>query len=91
MAVYRSTDITVMRKKPVAPRYTYTKACMKQARKEMVRRPKRKMTSNLGITALMKQLSKKEKMLRKKYIGVWSRESAQVMVTMTALPVMDAR
>ena len=91
MAAYRSRDITAMRRKPAAPRNKKTNACMKQAGKEMVCLPKTKMISNLGITAFMKQHSKKEKILRKKYIGVWSRESAQVMVTMTVLPAVDAR
>ena len=49
------------------------------------------MTSNLGLIALVKQHSKKEKMLRKKYTGVCSLESAQVVVTITVLPAMDAR
>ena len=80
-----------MRKKTADPRNTVTNACIKQAEREIVCMLKRKMISNLGITALMIPHSKKEKMLRNKYIGVWSRESAQVMVTMTALPAMDAR
>ena len=49
------------------------------------------MTSNLRILALVKQHSKKEKILRKKYTRVCSLESAQVVVTMTALPAVDTR
>ena len=90
MARYRSRDITAMRRNPAAPRNTKTKACVKQAAKEIICLPKRKMTNNLGIIALMRQDSVKEKMLRKKYIGVCSLESAQVMATMTTLPAMDA-
>ena len=91
MARYWSRDITARRRKPAAPRNTKTQACKKQAAKEIVCFPKRKMTSNLGIIALVKQHSKKEKMRRKKYTGVRSLESAQVVVTITVLPAMDAR
>lgn len=80
-----------MKKKPVAPRNTETKASVKQAEKEIICLPKRKMTSNLGIIALVKQHSREEKMLRKKYIGVCSWESVQAMVAMSVLPAMDAR
>jgi hypothetical protein len=91
MATYLSRDITAMRRKPDAPRNRKTNACIKQAAKEIVCLPKRKITSNFGITVLVKQHSKKEKMLRKKYMGVWRRVLVQVMVTMTAFPVMEAR
>lgn len=91
MATYRSRDITAMKIKPAAPRNTMTKVCTKQAIKEIFCLPKRKMTNNFGITVLVKQHSKKEKMLRKKYIGVWSLESTQVMVTMVILPAVDPR
>jgi hypothetical protein len=49
------------------------------------------MDSSLGITVVMKQHSQKEKLLRKKYIGVWRRWSAQVMVIMSVFPVMEAK
>ncbi|KAI5182991.1 Killer Cell Immunoglobulin-Like Receptor-Like Protein Kir3Dx1-Like [Manis pentadactyla] len=48
------------------------------------------MTNNLGITAVTQEHSKKEKMLRRKYMGVWSQESAQVMLTMMTLPTKAA-
>lgn len=91
MATYRSRDITARRRKATAPRNTKTEACMKQATKEIFCLPKRNMTNNLGITAVTQEHSKKEKMLRKKYMGVWRRESAQVMLTMTTLPARAAR
>lgn len=71
MATYRSKDSTAIRKKTVAPKKRKTKTCVKQAAKEIVCLPDRKMASNLGITVVIKQHSKKEKLLRKKYIGVW--------------------
>ena len=42
-----------------------------QAAKEIFCLPNRKMASNLGITVVVKQHSKKEKLLRKKYTGAW--------------------
>lgn len=80
-----------MRRKPNAPINTKMKACTKQATKEMVCFPKRNIANNFGITALVKQHSKKEKMLRKKYMGVFRRALVQTMETMTTLPVMEAR
>lgn len=71
MAKYRSKDITAMRKKIVDPRNKKEKACMRQVVKGIVCLPERKMTSSLGITVVIKQHSQKEKLLRKKYIGVW--------------------
>lgn len=70
MARYRSRDSTAMRKKIVAPRIRKKKACVKQAAKEIVCFPDRKMVSSLGITEVMKPHSTKAKLLRKKYIGV---------------------
>ena len=71
MAMYRSKDNTAIRKKTVAPRKRKTEACVMQAAKEIFCLPNRKMASNLGITVVVKQHSKKEKLLRKKYMGVW--------------------
>lgn len=65
MATYRSRDITAMRGKPATPRNKKAKPCVKQAGKEIVYLPKRKMTNNLGTAALVTPDSVKEKMLRK--------------------------
>lgn len=91
IATHLSTDITAMRRKPKAPMNTKTKACMKQATKEIVCFPKRNIANNLGITALVKQHSKKEKMPRKKYMGVLRWALVQTTETMTTLPVTEAR
>lgn len=80
-----------MRRKPNAPINTKTKACMKQATKETVCFPKRNIANNLGMTVLVKQHSAKEKMPRKKYMGVFRRALVQTMETMTTFPVMEAR
>jgi hypothetical protein len=71
MARYRSRDNTAIRKKIVAPRNIVIKACTKQATREIVCLPNKKMTSNLGMIALVREDSRKEKRLRKKYMGVW--------------------
>jgi hypothetical protein len=80
-----------MRKKPNAPINRVTKVCMKQATKEIVCFPKRNIANNLGITALVKQDSPKEKTPRKKYMGLFRRVLVQMMETMTTFPVMEAR
>ena len=71
MAMYRSKDNTAIRKKTAAPRKRKTKARVMQAAKEIFSLPNGKMASNLGITVVVKQHSKKEKLLGKKYMGVW--------------------
>ena len=80
-----------MRRKPNAPINRVTKACIKQATKEIVCFPKRNIASNLGITALVKQDSTKEKTPRKRYMGLFSRVLMQMMETMRTFPVMEAR
>ena len=57
MAKYWPKDNTAMRRKPAPPRNINTKACVRQAAKEIVCLPKRKMISSLGITVLVKQHS----------------------------------
>lgn len=42
---------------------------------------------NLGIETLVNVISKKEKFRRKKYIGVFKRESSKVSVMMVTFPV----
>ena len=42
---------------------------------------------NLGMHTVVKEISKKEKFQRKKYIGVWRWESTQVRVMMVRFPV----
>lgn len=64
---------------------------MKQATKEMVCLPDRKMASSWGITVVIKQHSTKEKVLRKKYMGVCNRWSKQVMLIMSVLPMREAK
>jgi hypothetical protein len=91
MARYRSRDNTAIRKKIVAPRKRKTKLCVKQAAKDIFCLPDRKINSNLGMTVDIKQHSKKEKLVSKKYIGVCRRWSTQVMVIMSVLPVMEAK
>ena len=91
MARYLSRDNTAIRKKTVVPRKRKTKACVKQATKEIDCLPDRKMANNLGITVVTKQHSKKEKLRRKQYMGVWRRWSVQVMVIMSVFPMMEAR
>lgn len=91
MARYRSRDNTAIRKNTVAPRNRKTKACVKQATKEIVCLPDRKMASNLGITVVIKQHSTKENVLRKKYMGVCNRWFSQVMVIMSMLPMREAK
>lgn len=80
-----------MRREPNAPINRVTKACMKQAIKEIVCFPKRKIANNLGITALVKQDSAKEKTPRKKYMGLFRWALVQTMETMTTFPVMEVR
>ena len=41
---------------------------------------------NLGMHTVVKEISKKEKFQRKKYIGVWRWESTQVRVMMVRFP-----
>ena len=91
MARYRSRDNTAIRKKIVAPRKRESKACVKQATKEIVCLPDRKMVCGLGITALTQQHSTKENELRKKYMGVCNRWSSQVMAIMSRLPMTEAK
>lgn len=64
---------------------------MKQATKEMVCLPDSKMVSSWGITVVIKQHSTKEKVLRKKYMGVCNRWSTQVMLIMSVLPMREAK
>ena len=42
---------------------------------------------NLGIHTVVKEISKKEKFRRKKYIGVWRWESTQVRMMIVRFPV----
>lgn len=91
MAMYRSKDNTAIRKKTAAPRKRKTKARVMQGAKEIFCLPNGKMASNLGITVVVKQHSKKEKLLGKKYMGVWRWWSAQVMVMTSVFPVTEAR
>ena len=43
---------------------------------------------NLGILTVVNETSTKEKLLRKKYMGVWRWPSCRVRVIMTKFPVM---
>lgn len=89
MATYLSSDITAMRRKPDPPTNSTAKACRKQAAKEIVCLPRRKMTRSLGMTALVTQHSRKEKILREKYMGVLRRAPAQTVAMMTVFPVVE--
>ena len=54
----------------------------------MLIHPKRKPAIILGTVTEVKKMSKKDSWLRRKYMGVWSRASAQIRRTMAVLPAM---
>lgn len=51
----------------------------------------RKLTSILGTTVVVKQMSIKDRKLKKKYMGVWSLGSVQMARMMSRFPVMVIR
>ena len=50
--------------------------------------PVRMLNKNLGLQTEVNGISKKEKFLRKKYIGVFRWESSSVSVMMVKFPIM---
>ena len=44
------------------------------------------LNSSLGVKVLVKEISKKEKFQRKKYMGVWRWESSSVRVMIVRFP-----
>ena len=46
------------------------------------------LTKNLGLQTEVNEISRKEKFLRKKYMGVFRWESSSVRVMMVKFPVM---
>ena len=50
-----------------------------------------KFTSILGTMTVVKQISMKDRLLRKKYIGVWSRESEWMARMMSPFPTRVIR
>lgn len=50
--------------------------------------PVKMLTKNLGLQTEVNEISKKEKFLRKKYMGVFRCESNRVSVMMVKFPVM---
>lgn len=53
----------------------------------MVLSPVDILTRNLGMQTVVNEISKNEKLLRKKYMGVFRRESRRVRVIMVRFPV----
>ena len=46
------------------------------------------LNSSLGVNVVVKEISKKEKFQRKKYMGVWRWESSSVRVMIVRFPIM---
>ena len=46
------------------------------------------LNSSLGVKVVVKEISKKEKFQRKKYMGVWRWESSSVRVMIVRFPIM---
>ena len=58
-----------------------------QPAKEMIFLFSRRQANSFGVTDVVYKMSKKAKLLRKKYIGVWRRLSAHIREMMTPFPV----
>lgn len=58
------------RKLSAAPKATKKYIWARQAEKEMVLSPHRWFTSTLGMVVDVKQMSRRDRLLRKKYIGL---------------------
>ena len=59
-----------------------------QSLKELVLSPVIMVARNLGILTVVNDISKMEKFLRKKYMGVWRWASSKVRVIIVKFPVM---
>lgn len=76
------------RRHSAAPRNMKKNICAPQPTNEMLVQPKRKPAIILGTVTEVKKMSRKDNWLRRKYIGVWSRASAQIKRTMAVLPAI---
>ena len=72
----------------MAPKNITKKYCVKQPAKLMLLFPVEILNSSLGVKVDMKKISKKEKLQRKKYMGVWRWESSSVRVMIVRFPKM---
>ena len=62
-----------------------------QPARDMVFLSLRRKDNSFGVTELVNKMSKNDKLLRKKYIGVWRRLSAHIREMMTPFPVRVSR
>lgn len=58
-----------------------------QPAKDMVFPSSRRPAKNFGVTEVVYKMSKNDKLLRKKYIGVWRRLSEHIREMMAMFPV----
>ena len=72
----------------MAPKKMAKKYCVKQPAKLMLLFPVVMLNSSLGVKVVVKEISKKEKFRRKKYMGVWRWESSRVRVMIVRFPMM---
>ena len=65
--------------------------CVAQPSREIPRASLTRLCSILGMTEQVYPISKRDKLARKKYIGVWRTGLVQMARAMRALPVSDAK
>ena len=56
--------------------------------RDMVFSSSKRQASNFGVIVVVNKMSKNDRLLRKKYIGVWRRLSVHIKEMMTMFPVM---
>ena len=71
MATYRSKAMTTNKMHSVRPTAPKIYICSQQPAKEMVWDRERRCTSNWGTVVVTQPISSRERIQRKKYMGVW--------------------
>ena len=91
MATKRSYAMVARRKHSATPKKNKKYICVAHPEKEMVVSQASSVPSILGTMTRFKPISKKDKFLRKKYMGLCSMGSAKVTRMMRLFPIRVAR
>ena len=89
--MYRSKAMTTNKMHSVRPTAPKIYICSQQPAKEMVWDRERRCTSNWGTVVVTQPISSRERIQRKKYMGVWRCVSRHISVMMSPLARTELR